>query len=138
MQRSIDYLLTRPDVDKDRLGFFGLSTGASAGVRFTGIETRLKASVLMAGGLPAVKRVPEVELLNFAPRIRVPTLMLNGRADFTFPYDTSQVPLFRLLGSPSADKRHVLFETAHDVRGQSGDLTREVLGWFDKYLGPAK
>ena len=135
MQRSIDYLLTRPDIDKDRLGFFGLSTGALAGVRFTGIETRLKASVLMAGGMPAVKRVPEVEFLNFAPRIRVPTLMLNGRADFTFPYNTSQVPLFRLLGPPADSKAHVTFEGSH-LPLRLHDAIRTILDWFDKYLGP--
>lgn len=40
-----------------------------------------------------------------------------------------------MLGTPPDDKRHVIFETPHDVRLRHGDLVREVLGWFDKYLG---
>ena len=137
MQRSIDYLLTRADVDKERLGFFGLSTGAAAGVRFTAIETRLKASVLMAGGMPSVRLPPEIENLNFAPRIRVPTLMINGRSDFTFPYETSQLPLFRLLGSPADRKAHVTFEGSH-IPLRPHDVIRTILDWFDKYLGPVE
>ena len=61
--------------------------------------------------------------------------MLNGRYDFTYPYDRSQVPLFRLLGAPASDKRHVVYETAHDVSVMRTEMIQEVLGWLDKYLG---
>ena len=47
---------------------------------------------------------PEVDGLNFAPRVRVPVLMVNGRYDFGVPFAVNQVPLFRLLGSPDKDK----------------------------------
>jgi eukaryotic-like serine/threonine-protein kinase len=40
-----------------------------------------------------------------------------------------------MLATPESDKRHVVFDTPHDVRLRSADLTREVLAWFDKYLG---
>jgi hypothetical protein len=40
-----------------------------------------------------------------------------------------------LLGVPSADKKVVLLETAHDVSEKRADLIREVTGWLDKYLG---
>jgi len=33
--------------------------------------------------------MPEVDDLNFAPRVRTPTLMLNGRDDFKFPLELS-------------------------------------------------
>jgi hypothetical protein len=29
-----------------------------------------------------------------------------------------------------------VFDTPHDVRLRRDDLTKEVLGWLDKYLGP--
>jgi hypothetical protein len=45
---------------------------------------------------------PEVDPINFAPRVKTPLLMLNGRDDFTFPIETSQEPLFRLLGTPGS------------------------------------
>jgi hypothetical protein len=35
---------------------------------------------------------------------------LNGRYDFRHPLETDQNQMFRLLGTPEKDKRHVLFE----------------------------
>jgi hypothetical protein len=35
----------------------------------------------------------------------------------------------------AADKRQVVFDTPHDVRLRHDDLVREVLAWYDKYLG---
>jgi hypothetical protein len=29
----------------------------------------------------------------------------------------------------------VVFDTPHDLRLRQDDLVREVLGWYDKYLG---
>ena len=135
MRRSIDYLLSRADVDKERLGFFGLSTGAFAGVPFTAIETRLKASVLMGGGMLPMTSAPEIEAVNFAPRIRVPTLMVNGRSDYAYQFETSQLPLFRLLGPPADRKAHATFEGGH-LPFRFNDVIRTILDWFDKYLGP--
>ena len=39
--------------------------------------------------------------------------MLNGRYDHFFPAETSQLPFFRLLGTPDKDKKHVIYETGH-------------------------
>ncbi len=136
-QRSIDYLITRADIDRERLGYFGVSLGATQGVRITAVESRLKASVLMGGGIPPVRYPPEIEHTNFAPRIRVPTLMVNGRSDFTYQYETSQLPLFTLLGLPGDRKAHVTFEGGHiPLRVQH--VIRTILDWFDKFLGPVE
>ena len=51
-------------------------------------------SSISAGAVP-----PPMDLLNFAPRVRVPTLMVNGRSDFGTLLETQQRPLFRLLGA---------------------------------------
>jgi hypothetical protein len=53
--------------------------------------------VLLAGGTVG-DFPPEVNAIHFAPRSRVPTLMLNGENDFINPYEVSQKPLFDLLG----------------------------------------
>jgi hypothetical protein len=53
-----------------------------------------------------------------------------------FPVETSQLPLFRLLGTPEKDKRHVIYETGHAVPRK--EFIREGLDWLDKYLGPVK
>jgi len=47
----------------------------------------------------------------------------------------AQNPLFRMLGTAEADKRHVVFDTPHDVSQERAGLSREVLAWLDKYLG---
>jgi hypothetical protein len=61
--------------------------------------------------------------------------MINGRYDNVSPYETSQQPLFRLLGTPEKDKRHVTFETQHLLFPRN-KLIKEVLDWLDRYLGP--
>jgi len=132
--RSIDYLETRQDIDSHRLAYYGLSLGAVWGPVLTAVEPRFKASVLVAGGLPFEKLPSEIEPLNFAPRVKIPTLMLNGRDDFIYPVDSSQVPLFRLLGVPDSEKHHVMFESGHLPPFQP--TVKESLDWLDRYLGP--
>jgi pimeloyl-ACP methyl ester carboxylesterase len=72
-----------------------------------------------------------VDPINFLPRVTVPTLMLNGRYDFFFPIETSQVPMFRLLGTPANHKRHVVEDGSHFVPRTR--LIQETLAWLDKY-----
>jgi hypothetical protein len=77
-----------------------------------------------------------VDQINFATRVTIPMLMLNGRYDWFFPLETSQLPMFRFLGTPNEHKRHVLFETGHVV--PRGHQIKETLNWLDRYLGPTK
>jgi pimeloyl-ACP methyl ester carboxylesterase len=138
-RRSIDYLMSRPDVDRDRLGVFGFSRGASLLPILAVGEQRLKAAVLLNVGLGYVKRLPEADVFNFLPRFRVPTLMGGGRSDFSYPVETSQLPMFRLLGAPETDKKHVLRDGGHgDVGPGLRETIKDALDWFDRYLGPVK
>jgi dienelactone hydrolase len=134
--RSIDYLESRPDIDGQKLAFYGYSAGAALGAILTAVEDRLKASVLYTGGFHHQKTFPEVDQLNFAPRVTVPTLMINGRYDFSFPVESSQESMFRTLGTPEEYKRHITFESGHTV--PRNDLIRETLAWLDLYLGPVE
>jgi dipeptidyl aminopeptidase/acylaminoacyl peptidase len=135
--RTLDYLETREDVDRERLAFYGFSGGGQYGLIYTAIDGRFKASVLLAGGLDVERKLlPEIEVLHFAPRSHVPTLMLNGRDDFMTPLEISQ-PLFRLIGVPDSDKRQALLEGGHVPRDRLG-IIKEVLDWLDRYLGPVK
>ena len=133
MQRSVDYLVERQDVDKSKIGFYGVSLGAAHGVIFTALEDRLNASVLLGTGLTSNQFSPEMDPFNFAPRIRVPTLLINGNRDFTYPLETSQQPLFRLLGA--REKHLASFEGGHIAVRLHG-VMQVLLDWFDKYLGP--
>ena len=49
LQRGLDLLTSRPDVDPERIGYVGHSYGATLGGVLAGIEKRVKAYVLMAG-----------------------------------------------------------------------------------------
>jgi eukaryotic-like serine/threonine-protein kinase len=134
--RSIDYLETRPDIDHNKLAYEGVSMGAAMGALLPAVEDRLKVLVLISSGFYLQKFLPEVDQLNFTPRVKAPVLMLNGRFDFIFPTGSSQEPMFRLLGAPKEQKRRVLYETGHDI--PRTQMIRETLDWLDRYLGPVK
>jgi dipeptidyl aminopeptidase/acylaminoacyl peptidase len=132
--RTLDYLATRDDLDPKRLAYYGFSLGACYGPLFTAVDPRFEASILLAGGL-LPEGAPENSVVSYAPRSRVPTLMINGPDDFILPLETSQRPLFALLGAEDADKRHALLPGGH-IPSDRRDIIREVLDWLDRYLGP--
>jgi serine/threonine protein kinase/dienelactone hydrolase len=134
--RSIDYLESRADIDKSRIGYLGVSMGTAYGVIFTSLEDRLKTVVFLDGGFFRDEPFHGMDQVDFAPRLKKPVLLVGGRYDATFPIETSQNPMFSMLGTPDRDKRHVVLESPHDVREQRPTLTKEVLAWLDKYLGP--
>ena len=136
LSRGIDYLETRPDIDHAKIGYYGFSWGAAVGAILPALEPRLKVSVLHGGGFYQQKTRPEVDQINFAPRVTIPVLMLNGRYEFIFPKETSQDPMFRLLGTPSEHKRHAVFECGHVI--PRNEVIKQTLDWLDHYLGPVK
>ena len=136
LQRSVDYVHARPDLDESRLAYFGVSVGAYLAPIALAVEPRFKAAILWSGGFSPVARLPEADQINFAPRVRTPVLMVNGRDDFTYPVKASQEPMFRWLGTPEKDKRHLLHAGGH-VYPFEGN-TRDTLGWLDRYLGAVR
>jgi dienelactone hydrolase len=133
VRRTLDYLEARPDIDGERFGFYGISWGGREGSIALAVEPRFRAAVLNVGGLgPNNYALPEIDGVNYLPRVRTPTLMLNGRHDIVFPYASSQLPFFRLLGTPAADKKHVAYPATHFI--PQPELVRESLAWFGKYL----
>jgi hypothetical protein len=59
----------------------------------------------------------------------------NGREDFDLPYTTAQVPMFRMLGTAAADKRHAVLEGGH-LPPRPQEVYKEILDWLDRYLVP--
>jgi formylglycine-generating enzyme required for sulfatase activity/predicted esterase len=133
VRRAVDYLESRPDIDRTRLAFLGGSRGAAMGPIFVAVEPRFKAALLYLGGFFFQHSLPEVDAFNFAPRVRVPVLLLSGRFDFIFPTDTSQLPMFDLFQPPDGQKRRVVYDTGHNL--PRAELIRETLEWLDTYLG---
>jgi dienelactone hydrolase len=136
LSRSIDYLETRDDIDSDKVGYIGFSWGADMAPLMIAPEPRIRAGVVVVAGLLFHSAFAEVEPVHYLPRVTVPMLMLNGKYDFFFPYETSQVPFFELLGTADEDKRMVINESGHSFPGT--ELAKEAMAWLDRYLGPVE
>jgi eukaryotic-like serine/threonine-protein kinase len=134
--RTIDFLESRKDLNLEKLAYYGLSTGAYLGNILPAVESRIRVAILLGGGFEFAKKMPEVDELNFAPRVKVPTLLVGGRYDEYFPLETSQNVMFRSLGTPERDKRHAVLEGGHIP--PYDQMVREILDWLDKYQGPVK
>jgi dienelactone hydrolase len=132
--RTLDYLTSRDDIQSDKVGYYGSSWGGYMGGIIPAVEPRIKAIVLHVGGMEMNKSLPEVDQLNFLPRVKQPVLMLNGKHDMFFPVETSQKPMFRFLGTDPAHKKILIYDAGHLVPRQ--ELIKETLSWFDRYLGP--
>ena len=109
LQRAVDVLRSRPNVDDDRIAFVGVSWGAATGALFVGIERRLKAAALVVGHpgqvshatgpggfknisfLPCAMRVAwiramaPIEPIRFVGQASIPLLLQNGRFDEYIP-----------------------------------------------------
>jgi dienelactone hydrolase len=135
IMRTIDYLETRPEFDVSKLAYEGLSGGAPWGPVLPALEPRLKAVVIWGTGLKRGLE-PEFSHFNFAPRVKIPFLLQNGRYD-PYAVDTSVKPLMELLGTPAEDKQYKLYDTGHSVWMLS-EAQRDEMTFLDKYLGPVK
>jgi formylglycine-generating enzyme required for sulfatase activity/dienelactone hydrolase len=129
--RSIDYLETRSDIDCNKLGYYGYSLGGLMGGIIPSLDNRLKVNILIVGGLAG-----DGELVSYVSRIKIPTLMLNGKYDFTFPFDKTVKPFYEFIATQANDKKLVLYETDHYV--PRNEMIKEVLAFCDKYLGSVK
>jgi formylglycine-generating enzyme required for sulfatase activity len=132
-RRTIDYLETRSDIESDNLGYTGFSWGGRMGAIVLAVEDRFKAAVLNQAGINANDH-PDINVVNFLPRVKTPVLQLNGRYDTDFRYETSSLPFFDRLGTNAEDKKHVVEPTGHFVARTVS--TGETLDWLDIYLGP--
>jgi dienelactone hydrolase len=106
LQRAVDVLRARANVDDDRIAYLGISYGGAMGALFVGIERRIKAGVLVVGdgglvshftgpedysfmaGLSCATRVDwframaPIEPIRFLPHASPTALLLqNGRID---------------------------------------------------------
>jgi hypothetical protein len=67
--RSIDYLETRTDIDRNRIGYLGVSMGGALGVIFAAVENRIKTLIMLDGGFYNEKPLPGADAVDFAPRV---------------------------------------------------------------------
>ena len=97
------------------------------------VESRLRTTVLIGGGIENLGLLPEADHVNFASRIRGPTLMLSGRYDEELAYEPSARILFELLPEP---KRFDRVESGHlppaEIRSPI------INAWLDETLSPVR
>jgi formylglycine-generating enzyme required for sulfatase activity/dienelactone hydrolase len=134
--RAIDYAQTRADLYPDRFAYYGYSWGGGMGGIISAVDPRIKTSILALAGVTYQHALPEVDTPNFLPHVKQPVLMVNGRYDFFCPVQSSQEPFFRLLGSRSDQKKHVLYDSSHNL--PRNEFIKESLHWLDQYLGPVQ
>jgi dienelactone hydrolase len=152
LQRAVDVLRSRPNVDDDRVAFVGFSWGGATGALFVGIERRLRTAVLVVGhggqvshatgpvgsklvaGLPCARRVAwiramaPIEPIRFVGNANVPLLLQNGRFD-------EYVPVYE------AEELHAAAPQPKEVRWyQSGHTLPQQArvdghGWLHERIG---
>jgi eukaryotic-like serine/threonine-protein kinase len=139
--RCLDYLDTRSDIDPQKLAYMGYSAGAWLAPIVLALDHRIKAGVLQNGGfiiyfMGTGPIRPEINQMNYVMRVKTPILMLNGKYDIFFPYETNAKIMFDLLGTPGDRKKQKVYDSDHYV--PRNELIKETLAWLDKYLGPVR
>lgn len=82
--RGIDYLVSRPDVDPERIAVTGISGGGAATFWIAAADERVKVSVPVSG---------MADLSSY-----VPNRVINGHCDCMFLYNTFEWPWTRIAG----------------------------------------
>ena len=159
-QCLIDYLETRPEVDKGRIGATGMSMGCTRSWWLAAIDDRIQAIVgvacftryteLIAHGnlrvhgifyfVPGVLRHFDTEAIYalVAPR---PMLMLSGDQDGGAPTDGIEVlekklaAVYKLHGKEGQFRSVVYKNTGHEYLPE---MKEEMTRWFERYLPPSK
>lgn len=153
LQRAVDLLVARPDVDANRIGYVGISYGGAMGALFVGIERRLKTGILVVadGGLVTHFTGPEdgaafagyscaqqkrwlesmipiepIKYVGFASPTRL--LLQSGRQDNLVPPRDAEM----LHGAANEPKTIRWYEAGH---GLTAEASRDRLLWMHETLG---
>ncbi|MDH3290875.1 MAG: SUMF1/EgtB/PvdO family nonheme iron enzyme [Gemmatimonadota bacterium] len=134
LRLAIDYLETRGEIDMERLAYVALSFGAGSRLSFAAVDDRYRSVVLIGAGIDERMQptLPEAANFNFAPYIKPPKLVVNGRLDEEHPWNTRALPLWNLLREP---KELVLVDGA----GHHPPVEQHIppiKAFLDRTLGP--
>jgi formylglycine-generating enzyme required for sulfatase activity len=102
LRLGLDYLETRDEIDRTGLVYAGSSWGSGSRLAFAAIDPRFRAAILIGAGIDERLHptLPEASNINFAPYIRGPKVVVNGREDEEHPWLTRALPLWNLLSEP--------------------------------------
>jgi len=96
------------------------------------MEPRYRALVFIGAGLPASYRAitTSANPIYFAPHIKAPKLLLQGRYDEDTPLRSATEPLFKLMVEP---KTLVIYDGGHVPRVEVA--MNAISPWLDEKLG---
>ena len=143
LRRGVDLLSTIPDIDSNRIGFYGISLGGIIGTVFCAVDKRVKVPVITiaGGGLnvmfgfdalsdEALDYFSMIDPINYVEMINPrPLLMLNAENDDVVPPFTSK----RLFKKAKEPKKIIWYNTKHhDI--PIDKVYQEGIDWYEKYL----
>ena len=150
--RAVDYLITRPEVDKDRIGITGASGGGNQTMYAGAFDERFKcvvpvcsvgnyqaylgAACCMCEVVPgALKFTEEGSVLGLvAPRALMVVSATKDANQFSVGEAKKSLafadPIFKIYGK-SGSVRHAIFESPHDY---SQAMREEMYGWMALHL----
>jgi len=149
LQRAVDLLSEHPQVNPDRLAYFGISFGGAMGGLLSGVETRIKAYVLYVGDGGLVEHTSEpgpdgmnlhfnpdwaelmwpTESLHFVGRASPAALLFqNGLHDVNVP--PPDAIRYQLAGSEP--KTIIWYDSDHSLPLES---FLDAALWLQPYLG---
>jgi cephalosporin-C deacetylase len=145
--RGIDYLLTRPDVDPERIGLMSGSQGSLLSLTVGAIDARIRAVVANEPFLcdfrnnPAHRGCPDLVIdpvfldtfdyfdpVNLAPWLKAPTLVSSGGIDTTCPPEVIRAVWDRLPGIKA------LYHDPGMPHSLTHDFYQMGWEWMDRYL----
>jgi hypothetical protein len=135
MQRGFDYLESRSDIDAGKVAFWNDST-YQIGVIFAAVNQRYSSVILIGSGVQGhlFRNLPaDINPFFFAPHIRAPKLLLNGRYDDLMTEHISFDPYFQLLSGP---KKRLRFEGGHMPPLEIA--VPIINGFLDETMGPVR
>ena len=153
LQRAVDVLRARPNVDDERIAYLGVSYGGAMGGLFAGIERRIEAAVLVVGdgglvshftgpedlgfmsGLSCATRVAwfrdmtPIEPIRFVPHASPTALLLqSGESDELVPKADAQE-----LHAAAPDPKTILWYSAG--HGLTPQAARDRHDWLHQTIG---
>ena len=153
--RTVDYLLTRPEVDPRRIGCVGLSVGGVRSAHLAALDDRIKAAVVVGWmtSFPAqlkrrvrntighTKLVPGLYRYLDYPDVAslampTPLLVINGSRDELFEPAGVRASFEKLAAcyAKAGVPEHVrtrLYDTPHEF---NAEMQPEAWGWLAKHL----